>query len=85
MNFWNHRSIQDRLDLTALKEGTIRDDETPPEEMDRSRLSPRQLLALKAFHSGSSLADAAKAAGVSRKRKGAISQSSWVSPHVYGP
>jgi transposase-like protein len=67
MGFWEHRAVQDKCDLAALKEGAVMDDETPPEEMDRRRLSPRQMLALKAFHSGSSLADAAKAAGVTRQ------------------
>jgi len=67
MGFWEHRSVQDKCDLADLKEGTVRDDETPPEEMDRRRLSPRQMAALKAFHSGSSLTDAAKAAGVTRQ------------------
>jgi len=38
----------------------------PHEEMDRRRLSRRQMTALKAFHSGSSLTDAAKA-GVTRQ------------------
>jgi transposase-like protein len=67
MGFWEHRAVQDRCDLADLKSGAVRDDETPPEEMNRRRLSPRQMTALKAFHSGSSLADAAKAAGVTRQ------------------
>jgi len=67
MGFWEHRSVDDKCDLADLKNGTVRDDETPPEEMDRRRLSPRQMTALKAFHSGSSLTDAAKAAGVTRQ------------------
>jgi hypothetical protein len=67
MNFWEHRAVQDKCDLEDLKSGRVRDDETPPEEMDRTRLSPRQMLALRAFHSGSSITDAAKAAGVTRQ------------------
>jgi transposase-like protein len=67
MGFWEHRSVDDKCDLADLKSGAVRDDETPPEEMDRRRLSPRQMAALKAFHGGSSLADAAKAAGVTRQ------------------
>jgi transposase-like protein len=67
MGFWEHRSVDDKCDLADLKDGTVRDDETPPEEMDRRRLSPRQMAALKAFHGGSSLAEAAKAAGVTRQ------------------
>jgi transposase-like protein len=67
MGFWEHRAVQDRCDLADLKSGAVRDDETPPEEMNRRRLSPRQMTALKAFHSGASLADAAKAAGVTRQ------------------
>jgi transposase-like protein len=67
MGYWEHRAVQDQCDLADLKNGTVRDDETPPQEMDRRRLSPRQMTALKAFHSGSSLADAAKAAGVTRQ------------------
>jgi len=67
MGFWEHRSVQDKGDLADLKSGAVLDDETPPEEMDRRRLSPRQMAALKAFHSGSTLADAAKAAGVTRQ------------------
>ena len=67
MDFWDHRAVQDKCDLADLKAGRVRDDEDPPQEMDRTRLSPRQMAALKAFHSGASLKDTAKAAGVSRQ------------------